>query len=286
VPDVEYVQADVLEPGSLARAVAGVDVVIHAAGLAHMFGRSQAASAPFDAVNRIGTENTVRLAAEAGARRIVLVSSVSVYGESGRRECAENAPCCPEGAYAQSKWQAEQCAREIASSYQMDLAVLRLATLYGEGDPGNVGRLMRAIDRRRFVWVGDGSNRKSLLHRDDAARACVVAAASGMGGVHVFNVASTWHTMREVVETLAAKLGRGLFPIRVPASLAMAAAEAADRLGGSRRRPDLAKAVAKWLADDTYDGRLFQTSFNFLPSVALTDGLEREVAWYRQNQLR
>jgi hypothetical protein len=43
----------------------------------------------------------------------------------------------------------------------MALTILRLATLYGEGDPGNVGRLMRALDRGRFLWIGDGSNRNS-----------------------------------------------------------------------------------------------------------------------------
>ena len=146
-PDVEYVAANVLDAGSLAPAVAGVDVVIHAAGLAHIFGRSSAASAPFDAVNRAGTENTVRAAAEAGVRRVVLVSSVSVYGESGRHACTETAVCSPEGAYATSKREAEQCATRLARAHDVELAILRLATLYGEGDPGNVSRRW-AIHRR------------------------------------------------------------------------------------------------------------------------------------------
>ena len=58
----------------------------------------------------------------------------------------------------------------------MALTILRLATLYGEGDPGNVGRLMRTLDRGRFLWIGDGSNRESLLYRGDAARACMAVA--------------------------------------------------------------------------------------------------------------
>ena len=58
----------------------------------------------------------------------------------------------------------------------MALTILRLATLYGEGDPGNVGRLMRTLDRGRFLWIGDGSNRKSLLYRGDAANACMAVA--------------------------------------------------------------------------------------------------------------
>ena len=83
----------------------------------------------------------------------------------------ENTPCNPVGPYALSKYNAELRAIEIARVSGMALAILRLATLYGEGNPGNVGRLMRALDRGRFLWIGDGSNRKSLLYRGDAARA-------------------------------------------------------------------------------------------------------------------
>ena len=67
----------------------------------------------------------------------------------------------------------------------MALTILRLATLYGEGDPGNVGRLMRKLDRGRFLWIGDGSNRKSLLYKGDAARACMAVAERPASGITI-----------------------------------------------------------------------------------------------------
>ncbi|MDO9566735.1 MAG: NAD-dependent epimerase/dehydratase family protein [Candidatus Desulfaltia sp.] len=73
----------------------------------------------------------------------------------------ENPPCNPVGPYALSKYNAELRAIEISRESGMALTILRLATLYGEEDPGNVGRLMRTLDRGRFLWIGDGSNRKS-----------------------------------------------------------------------------------------------------------------------------
>ena len=69
----------------------------------------------------------------------------------------------------------------------MALTILRLATLYGEGDPGNVGRLMRTLDRGRFLWIGDGSNRKSLLYKGDAASARMVTVERPSSGVNVYN---------------------------------------------------------------------------------------------------
>lgn len=59
---------------------------------------------------------------------------------------------------------------------RMAPAILRLGTIYGEGDPGNRARLTQRIGRERFIWVGDASNRKSLIRRKDAPRACVTAA--------------------------------------------------------------------------------------------------------------
>ena len=111
-------------------------------------------------------------------------------------------------AIAMSKWQADQRAIEIAGDNGMHLTILRLATLYGEGDPGNVARLMRLIDRGRFVWVGDGLNRKSLIHREDAARACVTAACSPGGGIRIDNVSALACSVRDLVEGLAVALGR------------------------------------------------------------------------------
>ena len=54
---------------------------------------------------------------------------------------------------------------EIAGESGMALTILRLATLYGKGHPRNVGRLIRTLDRGRFLWIGDGGNRKSLLYK-------------------------------------------------------------------------------------------------------------------------
>src|SRR5690606_24466233 len=114
------------------------------------------------------------------------------------------------------KWEAEQRLIEVCRGSQMQAVILRLATLYGEGDRGNVARLMSAIDRGRFVWVGRGLNRKSLVHVDDAARACVLAAtqspSSSFDKTTVFNVAAPPVAMRQVVESLATTLHRPIPP--------------------------------------------------------------------------
>jgi nucleoside-diphosphate-sugar epimerase len=194
----------------------------------------------------------------------------------------ENTPCNPVGPYALSKYNAELRAIEIARESGMALTILRLATLYGEGDPGNVGRLMRTLDRGRFLWIGDGSNRKSLLYRGDAARACMAVAERPASGINIYNISAPACTMREIVDGIADALGKHPFPVRVPASPALFLSRHLSRIP-NRRMAGLHQTVKKWLAEDVYDTRRFAEAYGFQTKTSLKDGLKREVDWYKKN---
>lgn len=253
-------EVDILRPETLAPAMEGVTTVIHAAGAAHAFQRTPATDAWLLRTNVDGTRNVVAAAREAGVAHVVLVSSVAVHGD-------------PSDAYARSKTAGERAAEEEAAG-ALTLTTLRLATVYGEGDPGNVLRLVRAIDRHRFVWIGRGENHKSLIHRDDAAAAIVTAAAARAGGA--FDVAAPPVTMREVVTTIARTLGRWVPRLPVGRETALFAA----RLF---RAAALERTLAKWYADDAYDAAPFCRRFGFTPAVGFAEGIAREIAWYRRS---
>jgi UDP-4-keto-D-FucNAc 4-reductase len=277
ISGVDYCRANILEPASLIPAIKGMDAVIHAAGLAHIFDKSQSAIAPFKDVNEIGTANLASAAAHAGAQHFVLVSSVSVYGSSARG-IDETACCNPKSDYSKSKLQAEQRATQIALASGMNLTILRLATLYGEGDPGNVARLMRTIDRGRFVMVGSGSNRKSLIHREDAARACLMALSATSEAVNIYNVSAPPCMMRDVVMELSSALGQRLSKWRIPAFLALVLTGIAAKITkGQGSLGVLQDTIQKWLADDYYSTEKFQRQFSFEAQIALSKGLRREV---------
>lgn len=278
-----FQKADITRPEELIGVIGSATTVIHAAGLAHIFDKSNLSNAPFEAINEQGTANVARAAVKGGVRHFVLISSVSVYGDS-LNGGNENSSCYPQGPYAQSKYQAEQRAIEIANESSMALTILRLATLYGEGDPGNVARLMRTIDRGRFIWIGNGSNRKSLLHREDAARACLAVIQNPASGVNIFNVSAPPCTMREVVAGLAGALGKRIPSFDIPASLARGMSGLLSRLPLIRLQTRA--TVQKWLADDVYDATKFDQAFNFQPRVSLVEGLHREVVWYRAEQAK
>src|SRR5258708_5519935 len=73
---------DILRPETIAPAMEGVATIIHAAGAAHVFRRTPAADTLIYRTNVEGTRNVVAAARDAGIRHVVLVSSVSVYGDA------------------------------------------------------------------------------------------------------------------------------------------------------------------------------------------------------------
>lgn len=282
-PDIQYLQADITHPQQIIPAVSGVRTVIHAAGLAHVFRPERLAGNAFQNINEYGTANVMSIAADNGVEHFILISSVAVYGPYKHGPCSETDPCNPLGPYAESKYNAEQRAQEIALRTGMSLSILRFATLYGENDRGNVARLMRAIDRQRFIWIGDGSNRKSLLYKGDAARASLLTATKPASGIRIYNVSSPPCTIREIVNCLAEALGKKPLPGHIPASIALTMTRIMSR-SSNNRLVNLHQTLKKWLAEDVYDTHRFDEMYNFHVQTNLQEGLKRQVAWYRKNR--
>jgi nucleoside-diphosphate-sugar epimerase len=282
-PGVVYQKADITRPEELKAVLENATIVIHVAGLAHIFSSDVNSFEKFRQINEIGTANVASAASAVGIGHFILISSVSVYGPYTQGIYDENTPCSPVEPYALSKYNAELRAIEVARESGIALTILRLATLYGEGDPGNMGRLMRTLDRGRFLWIGNGNNRKSLLYVEDAARACIVVTERPASGINTYNISAPVCTMREIVENISDALGKHPFPVRVPASLVLFLSRHLSRIP-NRRMMGLHQTVKKWLAEAIYDTRRFEKAYGFQTKTSLAEGLKREVDWYRQNQ--
>jgi len=279
MPDVLYQKADITKSEELIPVLDNVTIVIHAAGLAHVFNPDARSSEKFYKINEIGTKNVATVAATAGVRHFVLISSVSVYGPCTHGIYDENELCLPVGPYAQFKYNAELRAIEIARKSGMALTIIRFATLYGEGDPGNISRLISVLDKGRFIWVGDGSNRKSLLYKGDAARAVMEVIKRPASGVNIFNISAPPCTMREIVDSIGDALDKHPLPFKIPSSLALFLSRHLSRIPNIRLI-GLHQTIKKWLAEDVYDTRRFEKAYGFQIRTGLKDGLKREVDWY------
>jgi nucleoside-diphosphate-sugar epimerase len=280
-PGVKFVEADISRPiDPTGLDIGNIDMVIHAAGLAHQFG--PVSRETFWKVNVDGTANVAGLAAESGARHMVLISSVSVYGkpEEGISLRAEDAECKPEGPYAESKFESEKIASQISEKKGLPLTILRLATVIGEGDRGNVARLIRAIDKKTFIWIGKGENRKSLVHKDDVARACIAAMNCDHTGMRIYNVSAQPLTMKEIVSSIAESLKKKEPRIAIPPALLRAGFRMNSATLGVEKIERISGTLEKWLSDDSYSAERIATECSFFPEVSVRQALDREVAWY------
>ena len=279
-PPPAYRCADLERHGQILPLLEGVDCVINASGIAHVFRLDAVAAEAMHRVNAVGAGELALAAAQSRVGHLVHLSSVSVYGSPGIPSVDETEPCRPSGPYEQSKCEGERLATEAVNGTSTRLTVLRPATIYGPGDRGNVARLIRAIDRGRFIWVGSGANLKSLIFREDFARACVRAAldktASG-----IYNVSAPPVTMRAVVEAAASALGRNIPRICVPGTIARGVAKLAGLSPVARSHASaLGRGLIKWLSHDAYDASKFERRFGDIQCLPLKEGIRLEVEWY------
>ena len=130
---------DLNRPINMAAALAGVDTVIHSAGLAPTMTGSP--DEDFRRLNTAATGNLAQAAQHAGVRRFIYLSSLRAQADvSARDVLTEDLPPVPTDAYGRSKLAAEQ---EL-SRHDLDWVALRLALVFGPGVKGNIARLVDA----------------------------------------------------------------------------------------------------------------------------------------------
>ena len=153
---IELVEGDLLNADSLAAAVSGIDVVVHCAA----FFRGASAEEAH-AVNDLGTRHLAHAARGASVGRFIFTSTGLVYGSTGGRLASEDDACVPTVAYPESKLAAE---RFLLGMDGLDVRVLRLPFVYGDGDPhiADIIPIMRGFPP---------SQRLSLGHHADIAQA-------------------------------------------------------------------------------------------------------------------
>ncbi|EPN6726144.1 SDR family oxidoreductase [Pseudomonas sp. GD03817] len=158
--------ADLSATTDWARALSGVDLVVHAAARVHVMKETASDSlAEFRRVNVDGTLNLARQAAAAGVQRFIFISSIKVNGESsqpGQPLRADDSPA-PQDAYGVSKHEAEQGLRQLAAATGMEVVVIRPVLVYGPGVKANFHSMMRWLQRGVPLPFGAVCNRRSLV---------------------------------------------------------------------------------------------------------------------------
>ena len=196
--------ADIRDAASVAKAVAGVDVVYHCVAQVPL-GRDPALQR---AVNVDGTATLLDACATAGVGKVVHLSSSAVFGIPASNPVRRDTVPRPAEPYGAAKLAAEwACLRAAAGG--LDVSIVRPRTILGHGRLGIFAVLFDWIaDGADPFVLGDGSNRYQFVHADDLASLCVQAAARP--GPAIYNAGTDrFGTMREAIEQVCAHAGTG-----------------------------------------------------------------------------
>jgi len=182
---LERSAGDLAEPGVAESAVAGADVVVHAAARIGVVRCEEDPEAALRS-NVLATTLVARACAAHGAR-LAYVSTADVYGSVDR--AGEETPPAPASLYALTKWWGEQAARLYAPER---LLVLRIANPYGPGVETGQGKgalptMLQQAERGERIPAFRGEAR-SWCWIGDVARAVRLVLESGEDGV--FNIGS------------------------------------------------------------------------------------------------
>lgn len=274
---VEIALGDVQDPASVRAAVAGCEVVVHAAGYFRFWGPRER----YWSVNVEGTRNVVQAAQAAGVRRFVHISTVAVIGRPQPGSLIdEDHPCRPVDEYQRTKLEGERIVREAAER-GLPAVILRPGAFYGPWGRYAFNRLFFEDFLRGLRLQVHGGRRYTFpIFVPDLCR--VIEAAFDRGRVgEIYNVADQSRTHGEIYEIVARIAGVSAWRINVPAAPMVALAWAWTKLADlTGREPYYPLTLATYVFYDwKVSSEKAQRELGFEPTP-FEEGVRRTLEWY------
>lgn len=241
------------------------DLVIHAAGKAHSVPKTSLDKQVFFDVNFNGTKNLLKGLEESQSlpKAFVLISSVAVYGRIGGVNIPEESPLTAQDPYGLSKILAEQIVLDWCKLNNVVCTILRLPLLAGANPPGNLGEMIKGINKRYYFNIAGGKAQKSIVLASDVAR-CILK-VSEIGGI--YNLTDGCHpTFNELSRVISLQLGRKYVP-NMTMILAKILAKIGDLIGD--RFPINSDKLSKIMATLTFDDSKARKAFGWNPSPVI-----------------
>jgi nucleoside-diphosphate-sugar epimerase len=260
---IEFIEGDLADKAVAARAVCGMDYVLHQAAIASV-PRSVTDPIASHRANVTASLNILVAARDAGVRRLVYAGSSAAYGNAPPLPKHEEMPTAPVSPYALQKLVAEQYCQMFTELYGLETVTTRYFNVFGpRQDPaspysGVISLFSSAvIEGRRPTIYGDGRQTRDFTYVDNVVdgvlRACE---APGVAG-HVINIATG---LRISLNELLAAMNR-------IAGTNIAAVYKESRQGDvTDSQADISKAA---------------TLLGYVPKVSLEEGLTRTMQWCR-----
>jgi nucleoside-diphosphate-sugar epimerase len=280
-PDVEVMTGDITDRLAVQSAMEGVSAVVHLAAMLHIINPDDSLEKKYYQINVVGTQNVMDAALACGIKKVVYPSTIAVYGDSSGQILTEKSLPRPDTWYAKTKLEAERFVLDGKDAEGCSLGVvLRLGAVYGPRVKGNYQKLLQALDRRRFIPIGKGMNRRTLVYEEDVAKAILLGLNHPGAPGHIFNVSDgSFPTLNEIIEVMCRALSRSVPKVFLPESpvrfLAFFIESISRTLG---LHPPISRSmVDKYTEDMAVDSSLIQSKLGFKPEYDLSRGWKETI---------
>jgi 2-alkyl-3-oxoalkanoate reductase len=282
--DTEVVTANLVDADSVHAAMSDVDLVVHCAALT----TNNVPWSLHEETNISGTRTVLGAARDAGARRLVHVSSVIVYGleAPSNRPLAESTPLPTEvdrwAFYQRSKLEAERALTNGAAAAGPEIVIVRPGIIYGPGAESPLKRGLVQLGSTRLT-IGRGANHLPLTYVDNVVDGILLALVSGAAAGQAYNlVDEPQPQIRSAALRAAAVTGEPtrLLPVSTTALTRIARfLEHRRELADADSPPRLSRfQIASAARDVLYDVGKARRELGWVSAVSLDEGLQRTLA--------
>jgi dTDP-glucose 4,6-dehydratase len=265
-PRLAFVHGDIRDSVLVRELVEGVDVIVNAAAESHVEKSILDGASEFVKTNVEGTQILLDAIRETPVERFILISSSEVYGTAEADPMDEEHAINPRSPYAATKAGADRLAYSYFTTYDLPIVIVRPFNNYGPRQHPEklVPRFVtQALSDEPLTIHGDGHASRDWLYVTDDAEAIEAVIAAPVADVagEVINVATGVDiSVTEIADLVLGVLGK-------PSELRQHIPERLGQVDRHIGSIDKAERLLGWRA---------RTSFE--------DGLERTVAWYRENE--
>lgn len=242
------------------------EVVLHAAGKAHMVPKTEEEKKSFFDINYQGTVNLCKALERSGLpKAFVFISTVAVYGLETGENITEEHPLNGYTPYALSKIKTELFLTNWCAQNSVTLAIIRPSLIAGPNPPGNLGAMIKGIKTGSYLSIAGGKARKSVLMVEDIAR--LLPALIDKGGI--YNVCDeSQPTFRELELLIANQLGKRP-PISIPYWIAKSMALVGDLM--DKIAPINSLKLSKITGSLTFSNEKAKRELNWQPLSVLEE---------------
>ncbi|HWW68037.1 MAG TPA: NAD-dependent epimerase/dehydratase family protein [Solirubrobacterales bacterium] len=203
------VAGDLGDSKAIREGMEGCDAVIHAAAM-YQVGIPTSQRPAMREANVGGTERVLRAALEAKIPKVVYVSTVGIFGNTGGKvvdESYEHPGKDFTSCYEETKWEAHQIAKRMIADEGLPCVIVQPGGVYGPGDTSSIAELLNQFLSGKMPLMPFPELGICLSHVEDIAGGIVLALDKGVPG-ETYVISGPVTTVREAIGVVAGATGR------------------------------------------------------------------------------